>query len=137
MLCWEIRYGNSLKPSTAKAKGADTEIKFVTWLIEKWGIVNAERRHLNGVIDKGDIAGWSQNKNGVKMKDVCCEVKSGASLNLPGWLRELKVEKANAKADVGFVTVRPKGKPNVDDWYAIMPMPEFMELLGEAGYLYD
>jgi len=121
-----------LKPRTAKAKGLDTENRFVLWLIEVWGLVNVERRRLNGILDKGDISGWVRQDG---TKAVCVEVKSGASLDLPGWLRELAAEKANAKADVGFVTVRPKGKPNVDDWYGIMPMPELMVLLREAGYI--
>lgn len=128
-----------MKPPTAKAKGTDTEVRFVDWLISKWKIVTAERRRLNGVLDKGDISGWAQvdPATGLKTKEVCVEVKSGAKLDLPGWLKELKVETANAGAEVGFVAVRPKGKPNVDDWYGIMPMPELMKLLGEAGYLYD
>lgn len=120
-----------MKPSTAKQKGLETENKFVAFL-HRWGIKTAERRRLNGVLDKGDIAGWSQQDGS---HSVVVEVKSGASLDLPGWLRELKAEKQNAKADLAFVAVRPKGKPNVEDWYAIMPMEEFMKLSGEAGYL--
>jgi len=125
--------GVYLKPSTAKSKGLETENKFVAFL-HKWGIVNAERRRLNGVLDKGDVSGWVKLDGS---QSVCVEVKSGASLNLPLWLRELALEKVNAGADVGFVAVRPKGKPNVEDWYAIMPMPEFMALMREAGYMHD
>lgn len=121
-----------MKPSTAKAKGALTESIFVRWLIEVWKLVNVERRHLNGSLDKGDIAGWVRQDGTYR---VTVEVKSGAKLDVPKWLKELAEEKKNDNGDVGFVAVRPKGKPNVNDWYAIMPMPEFMVLMNQAGYV--
>lgn len=120
-----------MKPSTAKTKGAKTEADFVDW-IKLRGVPNAERRHLSGQYDKGDVAGWVK---GDGQKSVCVEVKSGASLKLPAWIKELKAEVDNAQADVGFIAIRPSGKPKVDDWWAVMPMPEMMKLLEEAGYL--
>lgn len=120
-----------MKPSTAKAKGAKTEADFVDW-IKLRGVPNAERRHLSGQYDKGDVAGWVKG-NGEK--SVCVEVKSGASLKIPEWIKELNAEVENAQADVGFIAIRPSGKPKVDDWWAVMPMPEMMRLLEEAGYL--
>jgi len=122
-----------MKPSVAKQKGAATETMYVTHLISKYNLFNVERRHLSGANDKGDIAGWASSPN----KKVCVEVKSGAQLSLPKWLAELKEEKKNSGANVGCVVVRPKGKPAPDDWFVIMPHPEFMELMREAGYLYD
>ena len=62
-----------MKPSTAKKKGADTEILYVDYLKQN-GVPNAERRHLNGVYDKGDIAGWNAHDGSW---NVVVEVKSG------------------------------------------------------------
>ena len=119
-----------MKPSTAKAKGAETEIRYVNWLIEK-GLVNAERRHLSGQHDKGDIAGWCAADGSW---NVCVEVKNGGSLNIPKWLRELETEMKNAGSVMGHVAVRPKGKPNPKDWWVIMPAELHMQLMKEAGY---
>ena len=77
-------------------------------------------------MDKGDIAGWYK---------VVVEIKSGVTIKLPEWLAQLKAEKENAEANLGFVAIRPKGKPDPDDWYAVMPMNEFMELVSQAGYI--
>lgn len=123
-----------LKPSTAKTKGAATEIAAVKEFQEVYNLKNVERRHLSGSCDKGDIAGWARLD---KSRSVCVEIKSGATLAIPKWLAELKAEKCNAQADLGFVMVRPKGKPAVKDWFIVMPFPEFMELTREAGYLHD
>lgn len=120
-----------MKPSTAKTKGAQTETAFVDW-IKLRGVPNAERRHLSGQFDKGDIAGWVK---GDGSKSVAVEVKSGGSLKIPQWIKELEFEVQNAKADTGFIAVRPSGKPKVDDWWAILPIPVMMQLLEEAGYL--
>jgi hypothetical protein len=111
-----------MKPGTAKTKGRETENKLVDYLMLN-GFIHAERRRLYGITDRGDIAGvigW------------CIEVKSGASLDLSGWLRELAAEVRNDGADYGVVVVRPKGKPNVEDWYAIMPVPQLVDLMNST-----
>ena len=113
-----------MKPGTAKAKGRETENLFVSW-VNDHGVPHAERRRLNGSSDKGDVGGWP---------GVCVEIKSGAKLDIAGWLGELAVEKRHAAADVGFVAVRPKGRPDPDDWFVVMPLPELMDLLGAAGW---
>ena len=120
-----------MKPSTAKAKGRETENAFVQWL-HSYGILGAERRRLNGVLDKGDIAGWNTRDY---EKSVVVEVKSGAKIDMPKWLSELEAEVRNANANTGFVAVRPKDKLRVEDWFAVLPMPVMMELMREAGYL--
>lgn len=120
-----------MQPSTAKLKGARTEQLFVDYIKAK-GVPNAERRHLSGQLDKGDIAGWVK---GDSSKSVAVEVKSGAALKIPEWLAELRAEIWNAKADTGFIAIRPKGKPNVEDWFTVIPIDILMSLLEEAGYL--
>lgn len=120
-----------MKPSTAKAKGAATEQMFVDWM-KLNGAPNVERRHLSGQYDKGDIAGWV---HGDGTKSVCVEVKSGASLKIPEWIGELVAEIENSNSDTGFIAIRPKGKPKVEDWFAVVPIPILIELLKEAGFL--
>lgn len=120
-----------MKPGVAKAKGAKTEQIFADYLIRN-GVPNAERRRLNGVLDKGDIAGWSK---GSGEASVCVEVKNGGSIRIPQWLKELEYEMENSKADTGFIVVRPKGKPSPEDWFTVLPIDILMALLEKAGYL--
>ncbi len=115
-----------MKPSTAKAKGTATETALVRYLHQEWGLVGIERRRLAGANDRGDLAGWP---------GVCVEIKSGASLDLPGWLRELDVEADNADAETGFVAVRPKGLPDPAEWYAVMRLPWLLKLMDDAGWM--
>ena len=44
-----------MNPSSIKAKGRNAENQFVQFLSRQWPMV--ERRRLNGVHDRGDIAG--------------------------------------------------------------------------------
>jgi hypothetical protein len=121
-----------MKPSTAKAKGRATENLLVEHL-RAAGWPHAERRRLNGRDDLGDIAGV-RGMDGSGRRDICIEVKSGGRIDLAGFLDELRVETRNAAADNGFVAIRPKGKPDPNDWYAVLPLPWLIELLHEAGY---
>lgn len=113
-----------MTPGTAKRKGAATEQMFVDYL-KQWN-PNVERRHLAGTHDRGDITG---------IPGVVFEVKSGAKLAISTWLDELEVEVTNDGATHGAVVVRPKGKPAVEDWFAVLPLPTLVALLREAGWL--
>jgi hypothetical protein len=114
------------KPSTAKAKGATTETLFVAWL-RQWAPY-VERRHLNGAHDRGDIAG---------LPGVVIEVKSGARIDLAGWMTELEAEVANDLAGLGVLVIRPKGRPHPDDWWAVVSTSHLIDLLRGAGWLPD
>jgi hypothetical protein len=113
-----------MKPATAKAKGAKTEQLWVDFLKAN-GWPHAERRHLAGVADRGDIAGCP---------GVTVEVKSGARIDLATWMNELENEMNNDNTDVGYVAVRPKGRPNAGDWWCVVPAPVLVRLLKEAGW---
>lgn len=115
-----------MKPATAKAKGAATEQLFCDYLAA-W-VPHVERRHLSGSADRGDIAG---------LPGVVLEVKSGARVDIAGWLAELTTEIRNDGANTGAVVVRPKGKPAPPDWYAVLPLPLYVDLLIDAGYIAD
>lgn len=112
-----------MKPSTAKAKGRETENQAVEWLREQ-GWTEAERRRLNGDTDKGDVAG---------VTGMCIEVKSAAEWKPVQWMRECTVETINARAELGFVMARPKGGVDVNKWAIIMTPATLMQLLTEAG----
>ena len=104
-----------------KAKGRNAEHGFITFLQRFWP--NAERRRLNGVLDRGDVAG---------VPDTVIEVKSGARLDLPGWLEELGVEMINDDARYGCVAIKPKGKTRGEDYYCVMTATMFVQLLQDA-----
>lgn len=112
-----------MKPATAKAKGRETENALVAWLRVN-GVPYAERRRLTGSKDQGDVT-WP---------GVCVECKSGARLDIAGWLDELAAEMIHSRAETGFVAVRPKGRPAPDDWFAVLPLPVLMQLLIDAGH---
>jgi Holliday junction resolvase len=107
-----------------KQKGSKAERDVVAYLQEA-GYKYAERRIAGDTNDRGDIAG---------VNGVCFEVKNQARMDLAGWVGELLVEIVNAKADTGAVVHKRKGKTNVGDWYATMPVSIWIELIKKAGY---
>jgi hypothetical protein len=108
----------------SKIKGTAAESAVVSYLQEK-GWKGAERRALQGVLDRGDISG---------VEGVCLEVKNQKAQDLSGWVAELTTEIINAKAETGAVIHKKKGKTNVGDWYATMPVSIYVALLKKAGY---
>ena len=105
--------------SPQKRKGSAAELAVAKWL-RKLGWIHAERSRAGWQDDRGDIDG---------MPGVCIEVKNEKKLDLPGYLRELEVEIANAQAWTGTVIVKRRGSMNVDDWYAVMPAKIWGELM--------
>jgi len=105
--------------SPQKRKGSAAELAVAKWL-RKLGWIHAERSRAGWTDDRGDIDG---------MPGVCIEVKNEKKIDLPGYLRELEVEIANAQAWTGTVIVKRRGSMNVDDWYAVMPAKIWGELM--------
>ena len=105
--------------SPQKRKGSAAELAVAKWL-RKLGWIHAERSRAGFTDDRGDIDG---------MPGVCIEVKNEKKIDLPGYLRELEVEIANAQAWTGTVIVKRRGSMNVDDWYAVMPAKIWGELM--------
>ena len=104
--------------SPQKRKGSAAELAVAKWL-RKLGWIHAERSRAGWQDDRGDIDG---------MPGVCIEVKNEKKIDLPGYLRELEVEIANAQAWTGTVIIKRRGSTNVDDWYAVMPAKIWGEL---------
>jgi len=105
--------------SPQKRKGSAAELAVAKWL-RKLGWIHAERSRAGWQDDRGDIDG---------LPGICIEVKAEKKIDIPGYLRELEVEMANAKAWTGTVIIKRRGSTNVDDWYAVMPAKVWGELL--------
>jgi hypothetical protein len=105
--------------SPQKRKGSAAELAVAKWL-RKLGWIHAERSRAGWQDDRGDIDG---------LPGICIEVKAEKKIDIPGYLRELEVEIANAKAWTGTVIIKRRGSTNVDDWYAVMPAKIWGELM--------
>ena len=111
--------------SRSRDAGTRWETAIVNYLIE-CGVRHAERRTLAGSQDKGDIAG---------IPGVVCEAKAEKRFDLAGWLTEAQREQANAKADIGFVWAKKKGKTSPGDAYVIMDGNTLIKLLVAGGWI--
>jgi len=107
-----------------KIKGTAWESKVVQALQRsKWP--HAERRALQGGLDKGDIAG---------VIGVCIEAKDCKSITLGPWMKELQAETANSRAAVGAIWAKRRGYTEAEDGYVVMDGHTFLRLLDQAGY---
>lgn len=107
----------------SKAKGTAAESAVVNYLREWWP--HAERRALAGSADKGDVTG---------IPSVVIEIKNAAKLAFGPWLKEAEVERINAKASLGVVWAKRRGKTDPADWFVVMDGRTFTRLLREAGW---
>jgi hypothetical protein len=108
----------------SKDKGTAWESRVVEHL-RLWGWPHAERRALNGNLDKGDVSG---------LPGVCIEAKAQTRLEIPAWLRELDAEVLNSAASVGFLWIKQRGKTGAHDGIVVMRPDQALSLLREAGY---
>lgn len=103
-------------------KGTFAEGAVVEYL-RAHGFPYAERRSLNGALDRGDITGTI---------GLAWEVKyANFGLQLSAWLKETGIERLNAGADHGILVVKPNGlgEKKVHQWYAIMTAADFSVLV--------
>lgn len=112
--------------SKERTKGTLGENGWVNFLISN-GFPHAERRALHGINDKGDVTGTI---------GLAWEIKNHKKYAIGAWLRELAIEKKNAKADHAFLIVKPNGVgvENAGKWWAIMYGEDLVNLVREAGY---
>lgn len=104
-----------------RAKGTVAESAVVTYLRDN-GWPHAERRSLNGALDRGDVTG---------IPGLAMEVKwANAGMKIGPWLTETGIERLNAGADHGILVVKPLGMGvvNVASWYAVMVQEDFTKL---------
>lgn len=107
--------------SRSKAKGTAAETAVVRFL-QAAGFVQAERRTLNGVKDRGDIAG---------LPGVVIEVKNCARDQLPAWVAEAELERDNDRATLGVVWHKRRGTTDPGRWFVTMSGDQFAALLRE------
>ena len=110
--------------SKSKQKGTAAETAVVKYLKTN-GFNGVERRALTGAYDKGDISG---------IEGLVIEVKDHRTMTLGQWMEELKVEIDNANAETGVVIHKRRGKGDVGEWYASMPVYIYLDLLRNLGY---
>ena len=110
-----------MTPASIKAKGRNAENLVVEFLRRFWPTV--ERRRQAGVLDRGDISG---------VPDTVIEVKSGAKIDLPGWLAEAERERVNDGAAWSVVVIKPRGTTDASRFYAVMTFEEWCRLRTEA-----
>ena len=107
-----------------KIRGTAWETAVVNCL-KRAGWDHAERRALHGNLDKGDLAG---------IPGLVVEMKDCRSITPGPWLNEAHVERDNAKAEVGVVWFKRRGKIDPKDAFVLMDGDTFMRLLRGAGY---
>jgi hypothetical protein len=108
----------------SKIKGTAAETAVVTYLRTR-GFPHTERRALNGSQDRGDITG---------IPGIAIEVKNAARIELAGWLDEANIERANDKADYGFVWFKRRGKTSPAQWFVLMDGEQLTRILIELEY---
>jgi len=115
--------------SAARAKGTLAE-RLVANYLTTVGWPYAERRAMAGSNDRGDITGTP---------GIVWEIKSGARLSLPEWMRETEQERKNAGAHTGVLVVKPRGMgaAQVGEWWSVMPLRVTARLLAVDEGIYE
>lgn len=86
--------------SVERARGTRFESEVAAYMRDH-GFPNAERRALAGGQDKGDITG---------IAGLVVEAKSCKRIELAAWMDETHTETVNAKADLGILVIKRRGK---------------------------
>lgn len=104
--------------SASKRKGTAFERDVVDYLTGN-GFPHAERRALEGVNDRGDVAG---------IPGVVLEAKNHKTIDLGGFMVELEREQKRAAAELGLLVVKRR-MHNVARAYAVMPFEQAVAML--------
>lgn len=107
----------------SKAKGTRFETDIVNHLNNN-GFPHAERRALNGAVDRGDITG---------IPGIVIEAKATRELQTAEFLRQAETERANADADYGIVVWKRRQQPT-GQAACIITLDALTRLLKQAGY---
>lgn len=108
----------------SKRKGTSWESDIVDYLKFN-GWPHTERRALNGVLDRGDIAG---------IPGLVIEAKNCRTITIPAWVDEANIERDNDHADLGVVWWKRRGKLSAGSGFVTMDGATFVNLLTAAGY---
>ena len=102
----------------SKAKGTAWESSVVSYLNDN-GFPYAERRALQGNLDKGDISG---------VPGVVIECKAEKAITLSSYMDEVAVETKNAGATLGVAVVKRRNH-SVGRSYVVMELETFVRLI--------
>jgi hypothetical protein len=108
------------------AKGTKHETALNNYLMEFFPDVY--RLGNQGRNDKGDHGG---------IKGLVIQDKTGDKrYEIPHWLAQTEVQRLNAGAELGLLSVKPKGigVTRVGDWWVIKPWWQEVKLLKLAGF---
>ena len=109
----------------AKTAGAWFEGLIANYLAARMNDDRIERRRLNGVHDRGDIASFR-----VHGKRVVVECKEyGGRYEIGPWLREAETERVNDGALAALVVAKRKATRDPGDQVVIMTMRDFTALV--------
>lgn len=106
----------------SKRKGNAAELEVAKYMRSR-GYAYAARARSGWTDDKGDLE---------NVPDTCVEVKAEQRIALAEYMKELETEMTNARTRTGVVIVK-KRRAAVRDWYAVMPLHLWVDLLKESG----
>lgn len=94
------------------------------------GFPRCERTRAGYTRDAGDLH---------PCQGLTVQVKDRAAYAWPEWLRQLREQRAEAKAEHAILVLKRRGLGDPGEWLAVMPLSEMARLLKAAGYgvLYD
>lgn len=114
--------------ASAKKAGSSFERLVADYLAQRLNDDRIDRRVKTGNKDRGDIGGVRTIRGG----RVVIEAKSVSRDNLPLWIRQAEVERANDDAVIGVVAHKRHGSGKPEDQYVSMTLATFALLL-EGG----
>ena len=114
--------------ASAKKAGSSFERLVADYLAQRLNDDRIDRRVKTGNKDRGDIGGVRTIRGG----RVVIEAKSVSRDNLPLWIRQAEVERANDDAVIGVVVHKRHGSAKPEDQYVSMTLATFALLL-EGG----
>lgn len=65
---------------------------------------------------------------------IAWEIKNCKAINLAGWVDQAEDQRASTGNTYSPVVYKRQGTTNPDNWYTILPLWQFLELLEEAGH---
>jgi hypothetical protein len=114
--------------ASAKKAGSSFERLVADYLAQRLNDDRIDRRVKTGNKDRGDVGGVRTIRGG----RVVIECKSVSRDNLPLWIREAELERANDDAAIGVVAHKRHGSAKPEDQYVSMTLATFALLL-EGG----
>lgn len=107
-----------------KSKGDRAE-RAVRDFLRSNGFPRTERTRAGYTRDAGDLH---------PCQGLTVQVKDRAAYAWPEWLRQLRAQRAEAKADHAVLVLKRRGLGDAGEWLAVMPLSEMTRLLKAAGY---